>query len=77
MASYFKDDFDPPHFKEEAAKKELEMNTTGQKSRIDYLFGRAIKCDFSTDDIRYDLYDRDTYNGAFKEIVDNLRKEKD
>ena len=41
---------------------------------IDYLQGRVIKVDFSTDDIDPGLYDRDNGSGALEHIVTQLRQ---
>ena len=44
----------------------------------DYVCGKSIKVDiYNQTDVDYCLYDRDTYDGAFLQIVKKLRMERD
>lgn len=40
---------------------------------FDYLMGRPLKVDLSTDNVEYWLYDRDNGNGSFAKVIANLR----
>lgn len=49
-------------------------DVTSEIGDIEYLYGKAIKIDFSSDEINPSLYDRDHGKGAFQEVVDSIRK---
>jgi len=64
--------YSPPNlfiFDEDNAKAALE------RGYIDYLGGRAIKCDLTKDKIDPYLYNRDAGKGAFEKIVQEMRDE--
>jgi hypothetical protein len=59
------------------AEVEGALNQQRRKGYIDYINGRAIKCDFS-DMSRLDasLYDRDAGKGTFQSVVNIIRPKK-
>lgn len=44
---------------------------------FDYLAGRVMKIDLSTDEINPYLYDRDNYEGAAENVISKLRAKKE
>lgn len=53
----------------EQAKKELERTTY-----LDYLNGRVMKIDLSSDELRTALYNRDNGQNAAEDALSHLRK---
>jgi hypothetical protein len=53
----------------EQARKELDANP---RAYFDYLHGRVMKIDLSTDELREALYDRDNGQGACLRAIDHL-----
>lgn len=63
--------FDPPKMTVEEAEEILKQTTD-----FDYLKGRVMKVDLSSDDgFEEWLYDRDNGNGAAQRVIDELRRE--
>ena len=55
-------------FNLQLAKKQITNNYP------DYILGIPIKADiYNNDNVEYSLYDRDTYDGAFLEVVNKLK----
>jgi hypothetical protein len=68
--------FDPKDMTEEEAQKEIDIRLEFDSIYFDYLKGRVMKVDL-TSDSEFDpyLYDRDNGEGAAQEVIDQLRKE--
>ena len=58
-------------FDEDLAKTVIDRNRY-----IDYFCGKIIKTDLSRDEVDPWLYDRETYQGRLREIINAMRSEK-
>ncbi len=61
--------YDPTPMTKEEAQVFLNDNTY-----FDYLMGRVMKIDLSTNDLRTDLYNRDVGVDAAEKIISNLKE---
>jgi len=50
----------------------MEHKHPNNEVRLDYHNGRVMKVDLGTDEVRFDLYDRDNGEGKFEEIFSNV-----
>lgn len=61
---------------EAQAQQEIDaLAERGYKLRFDYLHGRVMKVDLSTDDFWPGLYDRDNGQGAAARVIESVRTE--
>ncbi len=65
--------YKPDDMTTEEAQRDLDSHKLEHGVYIDYLHGRVLKVDFSTDEPRTDLYNRDNGHNAFENIVQALR----
>ncbi len=73
--------FTPEDLADEESKEEVEAHTSDgrgqEKIYFDYLRGRIIKCEISTDEIDPWGFDRDNGEGACERAIAPLREEKE
>ncbi len=62
----------PNRMTREEAQELLDANP---RKYFDYLYGRVLKIDLSTDELDPRLYDRDLGNGAAQRVIDKLHEE--
>jgi len=60
----------------EQAQALIDAETTSYGVSFDYVHGRPLKIDLTTDELRTDLYNRDQGMGAAERVVAELRKAK-
>lgn len=57
----------------EGGDDSTRMFGKGKRLDFDYLYGRCLKVDLSRDEVNLGLFDRDYGQGAFAEVVKELR----
>ena len=65
--------YDPKPMTEEEAETLLSECTVGGFARFDYIRGRSIKVDFTTEnELSYYLYDREYGDGAAQKVINSI-----
>lgn len=65
------------HFKNEVMTVEQARDLLKEQTYFDYLYGRVMKIDLSTNHVRFDLYNRDLGDGAFQTVLSSLKKHRE
>lgn len=66
--------FNPKDMTKDEAKSLIKDHTIDERIYFDYLKGRVMKIDLSSDQLNPRLYDRDNGEGAAQRAISNIKK---